>query len=227
MKLYLDDCRMDEIRKLMDLYPVDGITSNPSVLKKSGRNPVEVLTEIRNYIGNDAMLMTQVISTEAEQMVKEAHRIVEIIGDKNYFVKLPANPQGIKAIKQLSKEGIMCNATAIYSVSQGLLAANAGAKAMAPYITRIDQLGGNGLEVTADLQHILNANGLSDVQIVPGSISSVKQVLECAKMGIAGVAISAAVWEKFIDNKSVDYAVDVFNSDFQDLCGEGRTFLDL
>lgn len=225
MKLYLDDCRMEKVKELFDLYPVDGVTSNPSVLKKCGRPPVEVLKEVRQFIGKDKMLMAQVISTTAKDMIKEAHRIIEIIGDENYFVKIPAVPQGIKAIKALSKEGINTNATGIYSVSQGLLAANAGAKAMAPYISRIDNLGGNGLEVTAYLQEILKANGYDDIQIVPGSIKTVRQVLECARYGIAGVAISADVWDAFMKNPTVDKAIEVFNNDFESLTGKGNTFL--
>ncbi len=226
MKLYLDDCRMEKIQELFDLYPVDGVTSNPTVLKKCGRQPMEVLKEVRSFIGNDKMLMAQVISTSAEDMIKEAHKIIEIIGTENYFVKIPAVPQGIKAIKALSKEGIRTNATGIYSVSQGLLAANAGAKAMAPYISRIDNLGGNGLQVTKDLQDIINVNGY-DVQIVPGSIKTAAQVLECAKYGIAGVAISAEVWEAFMKNPTVDKAIEVFNQDFESLVGTGKTFLNL
>lgn len=226
MKLYLDDCRIEKIKELFDLYPVDGVTSNPSVLKKCGKPPVEVLTEVRKFIGKDKMLMAQVISTTAEDMIKEAHRIIEIIGDENYFVKIPAVPQGIKAIKALSKEGIQTNATGIYSVSQGLLAANAGAKAMAPYISRIENLGEDGLQVTRELQDILNVNGY-DVQIVPGSIKTVRQVIECSKYGIAGVAISAEVWEAFMNNQTVNRAIEVFNEDFQSLVGPGKTFLDL
>lgn len=226
MKLYLDDCRMDKIKELFDLYPVDGVTSNPSVLKKCGQPPVEVLKEVRSFIGKDKMLMAQVISTKAEDMIAEAHRIVEIIGNENYFVKIPAVPQGIKAIKALSAEGINTNATGIYSISQGLLAANAGAKAMAPYISRIDNLGGDGLYVTKYLKEIMDVNGY-DVQIVPGSIKTSRQVLECARYGIAGVAISADVWEAFMKNPTVDKAIEVFNDDFQSLAGEGKTFLSL
>ena len=226
MKLYIDDCRMDKICKVFDLYPMDGVTSNPTVLKRNGRPPVETLREIRKFIGPDKMLMTQVISTDADDMVREAHKIVDIIGDGQYFVKLPALPQGIKAIKVLSEEGIHCNATGIYSISQGLLAAHAGAKAMAPYINRIDNLGGDGLQVTWEIQEILNINGY-DCQIVPGSIKTVRQVLECAKHGIAGVAIAAEVFDAFLKNQCADYAIDAFNRDFQDLVGEGKTFLDL
>ena len=148
MKLYIDDVRTEKLKELIDLYPVDGVTSNPSVLMRGGRPPVEVLKELRCMIGPEKMLMAQVISTQAEDMIREAHRLMEILGadGENYFVKLPANPQGIKAIKALSAEGIRCNATGIYSVAQGLLAANAGALAMATYISRIDNLGGDGRE---------------------------------------------------------------------------------
>lgn len=229
MKLYIDDVRVEKLTELLDLYPVDGVTSNPSVLKRGNRPPVEVLREIRRIIGPDRMLMAQVVSTDAEDMIREAHRLVELLGGdgENYFVKLPANPQGIKAIKALSAEGIRCNATGIYSVAQGLLAANAGAKAMAPYISRIDNLGGDGLKVTRDMQAILNAYPYYHVQIIPGSIKTVQQVVECAKAGIAAVAMSVEVWENFMKNACVDAAIDGFNRDFETLCGEGRTFLDL
>ena len=105
MKLYLDDVNFDTIKKVADIYPIDGITSNPSVLKKSGKTPVEQLRSVREFIGQDKMLMSQVVSTTAEDMIKEARVLKEIIADEKeekYFVKLPANPQGIKAIRQQS-----------------------------------------------------------------------------------------------------------------------------
>lgn len=229
MKFYIDDVRFDVVNKVMDLYPVDGVTSNPSVLKNAGAEPVGRLREIRALIGQEKMLMSQVVSTDAESMVREAHVLKDIIADEageNYFVKLPAVPQGIKAIKQLAAEGVRCNATGIYSVTQGLVAMGAGAKAIAPYVNRIDNLGGDGLGVTRELKEIADANGY-DVSIVPGSIKSVKQVIECAKMAIAGVAIAAPVFDALFANPTVDAAIDKFNADFADLVGEGKTYLDL
>ena len=214
MKLYLDDVNFDTIKKVADIYPIDGITSNPSVLKKSGKTPVEQLRSVREFIGQDKMLMSQVVSTTAEDMIKEAR------------VKLPANPQGIKAIRQLAAEGMRCNATAIYDVTQGYVALEAGAKALAPYVNRIDNLGGDGLDVTRDLQHIIDVNGY-DAVIVPGSIKSVRQILECARIPVYGVAVAGDVFDGMLDNIVVDNAVDKFNSDFADLVGEGKTYLDL
>lgn len=229
MKFYIDDVRIDVVAEVMDLYPVNGVTSNPSVLKAAGASPAERLREVRALIGQEKMLMSQVVSTTAEDMVREARVLKDVIADEAgecYFVKIPAVPQGIKAIKQLSVEGIRCNATGIYSVTQGLIAAEAGAKAIAPYVNRIDNLGGDGLGVTRELKEIMDANGY-DVAIVPGSIKSVKQVIECAKMAIAGVAIAAPVFGAFFDNPTVDAAIEKFNSDFSDLVGAGKTYLDL
>ena len=218
MKLYLDDVNFDTIKKVADIYPIDGITSNPSVLKKSGKTPVEQLRSVREFIGQDKMLMSQVVSTTAEDMIKEARVLKEIIADEKeekYFVKLPANPQGMR-----------CNATAIYDVTQGYVALEAGAKALAPYVNRIDNLGGDGLDVTRDLQHIIDVNGY-DAVIVPGSIKSVRQILECARIPVYGVAVAGDVFDGMLDNIVVDNAVDKFNSDFADLVGEGKTYLDL
>ena len=223
MKLYLDDVNFDTIKKVADIYPIDGITSNPSVLKKSGKTPVEQLRSVREFIGQDKMLMSQVVSRSAEEMIKEARVLKEIIADEKeekYFVKLPANPQGIKAIRQLAAEGMRCNATAIYDVTQGYVALEAGAKALAPYVNRIDNLGGDGLE------HIIDVNGY-DAVIVPGSIKSVRQILECARIPVYGVAVAGDVFDGMLDNIVVDNAVDKFNSDFADLVGEGKTYLDL
>lgn len=229
MKLYIDDARFDVLERVFDIYPVSGVTSNPSVLKNAGQPPVEQLKKLRAWLGEDKMLMSQIVSTKAEDMIEEARALKEIIADKaeqNYFVKLPANEQGIKAIKTLSAEGIRCNATAIYSVSQALMAAEAGAKTCAPYVNRIDNLGGDGLEVTRQVQNIIDQYGY-DMTIVPGSIKSVKQVLACAQMGIYGVAIAAPVFDAFYANPTVDAAVDKFNSDFADLVGSGSTYTDL
>ena len=230
MKLYIDDVRMDTVKKVLEYYPVDGVTSNPTVLMKGGEDPTKVLPAMRRLIGQDRMLMSQVVSTTAEDMVREAHVLRDLIADEageNYFVKLPANREGIKAIKRLAAEGeVRCNATGIYSVTQGFLAAEAGAKTCAPYINRMDNLGGDGLQVTRDIWDIIRANGY-DMTIVPGSIKSVRQILECAKMGIAGVAIAADVFDQLLANPTVDAAVDAFNADFATLVGEGKTYLDL
>ena len=170
--------------------------------------------------------MTQVISTEAEGMVKEAYRITEVIGKEHTYVKVPANPQGLKAIKALKKEGFLLCATGIYTVAQGFLAAQAGADYVAPYINRIDNLGGDGLQVAKDIQDILNIYQLP-CGISSASFKTTRQVIELAKYGIAAAAINVDVWESFMKNAVVDEAIARFNQDFEDLVGANKTFLDL
>jgi TalC/MipB family fructose-6-phosphate aldolase len=227
MKLYIDDVNIDKIKELWDLYPVDGVTSNPTILKAYGKPPLEILREIRAFIGADKVLMTQVISVDAEGMAKEAKIITNAIGKKNTYVKVPANPQGLKAIKLLKAQDkeILLNATGIYTAAQGFLAAQAGADYVAPYINRIDNLGGDGLQVTKDIQDILNAYKLP-CGISSSSFKTTRQVIELAKYGIAAAAISVDVWESFLKNEVVDRAINTFNMDFEKLAGKGKTFLD-
>ena len=101
MKLLIDDANIEKIKKIYSYYPIDGVTTNPSILAKSGRNPYEVLKEIRAFIGNEAELHAQVISLKAEDMIEEAHKITQILG-KNTYIKIPTIPEGLKAMKALS-----------------------------------------------------------------------------------------------------------------------------
>ena len=126
MKFCIDDANVEKIRRIYEYYPVDGVSTNPSILAKSGRDPYEVLKEIREIIGEDGELFVQATSTTAEGMVEEAHKIVEVLG-KTTLVKIPCVPEGFKAMKQLKKEGIRFIGTAIYSAMQGFLAAKCGA----------------------------------------------------------------------------------------------------
>ena len=144
MKLLIDDANIDKIRKIYEFYTIDGVTTNPSILAKSGRKPYEVLKEIRELLGENAELHVQVVSDTAEKMVQEGHKIVEMLG-KNTYIKVPTIPEGLKAMRILSKEGYNITATAIYTPLQAYLAAKAGADYAAPYVNRIDNLGTNGI----------------------------------------------------------------------------------
>ena len=146
MKLIIDDAHIDLIKKIYEYYPVDGVTTNPSILAKSGRQPFEVLKEIRSFIGEEAELHVQVVAKDADGMVDDAHRIVKELG-ANTYVKVPSIPEGFKAMKALAKENINITATAIYTPMQAYLAAKCGASYAAPYVNRIDNMGFNGIQV--------------------------------------------------------------------------------
>ena len=224
MKLLIDDANIAKIKRIYEYYAVDGVTTNPSILAKEGRNPYDVLKEIREFIGEDAELHVQVVSTCAEDMIKEGHKMVEILGE-NTFIKIPVIPEGLKAIKILSSEGYKVTATAIYTPMQGFLAAKAGANYAAPYVNRIDNLGTNGIEVTRKIHDIFKNNGFK-TQILAASFKNSLQVLELCEYGVGASTIAPEIIEGLIKNTTISSAVDAFIDDFENLCGKDRTMLD-
>lgn len=224
MKFIIDDADIEKVKKIWDLYPCDGVTTNPSILAKSGRNPYEVLTELREIVGSEGELHVQVVSKDAEGMMKEAKVIREKLGE-NTFVKIPTTPQGLKAMKVLSEQGVNITATAIYTAMQAFLAAKAGAKYTAPYINRIDNMGYNGVQVAMDIQDIFENNNLP-CEVLAASFKNSQQVLELTKYGIGASTIGTDVIEGLIKNKAIDAAIDVFNEDFASITGEGKTMAD-
>ena len=221
MKILVDHADINAIKKMYEYYPVDGVTTNPSILKKAGKNPYDVLLEIREFIGKDADLHAQVISRKAEDMVTEAHKMLEILG-ANTFMKVPVVPEGLKAIKILATEGVSVTGTAIYNQMQGFLAGKAGAKYVAPYVNRIDNLGANGIQVAKDIHDMLKKAGLA-TQVLAASFKNSQQVQELAAYGVEASTVAPDVIEGLIKVDAARCAVDVFISDFEDLCGAGKT----
>ncbi len=224
MKLLIDDANIEKIKHILEYYPIDGVTTNPSILAKSGRSPYDVLREIREIIGEDKELHAQVISSTAEGMVEEGRKIVEILG-KNTYVKVPTTPEGLKAMKILSSEGYLITATAIYTTMQAYLAAKAGADYAAPYVNRIDNLGANGIETTKAIQDIFDNNGFK-TEILAASFKNSHQVKELCEYGVGASTVAPDVIEGLIKNACVTTAVEDFTKDFEALVGKGKTMLD-
>ena len=224
MKLLIDDANIEKIKKLYDLYPIDGVTTNPSILAKSGKNPYTVLKEIRAFIGAEAELHAQVLSATADEMLKEAEKMTSILG-KNTFIKVPAIPEGIKAMKILSKAGYHITATAIYTPMQAYLSAKAGARYVAPYVNRIDNLGANGVETAKLIQNILDNCGF-ETEILAASFKNSNQVQELCAYGVGASTVAPDVIENLLKNACVSSAVQDFVNDFEGLCGAGKTMLD-
>lgn len=223
MKLLIDDANIAKIKKIYDLYPVDGVTTNPSILAKSGRQPYDVLKEIREFIGEDE-LHAQVLSRTAEGMIEEAHKMVEILG-KGTYIKVPSIPEGFKAMKALSQDGFKITATAIYTPMQAYLAAKSGADYAAPYINRIDNLGANGIESAKIIQNIFENSGFK-TQILAASFKNSNQVQELCAYGVGAATVAPDVIEGLVKNACVTSAVEDFIKDFEGLCGKNKTMLD-
>lgn len=224
MKLIIDDANVEKVKKVWNLYPCDGVTTNPSILAKSGKKPYDVLKELRDIVGVNGELHVQVVSKDAEGMMKEAKVIREELGADTY-IKIPTTPQGLKAMKTLAADGVNITATAIYTAMQAFLAAKAGAKYTAPYINRIDNFGYNGVQVAMDIQDIFENNNLP-CEVLAASFKNSQQVLELTKYGIGAATVATDVIEGFIKNKAIDAAIEAFNEDFATIAGEGKTMAD-
>ena len=221
MKLIIDNANIDEIKRIYEYYPIDGVTTNPSILAKEGRPPYEVLKEIRNFIGKDAELHVQVIAKDYEGMIEDAHRILKELGN-NTFIKIPAVPVGFKAMKELSKEGVKITATAIYTPLQGFLAAKAGAKYVAPYINRIDDMGYNGVLVASEINNMIKNNNL-ETEVLAASFKNSQQVLELCNLGTGASTVAPTVIDDFVKNQAIDAAIDKFILDFESITKKNAT----
>ena len=219
MKVFIDDADIRNIRTLCEYYPTDGVTTNPSILAKTGRNPKDTLTEIRQTIGPDALLFAQALAPTAEGMIEDAKRILEWCGAENTVVKIPAVREGIKAIRLLKDLGIETCGTVVYTPMQAFLAAKAGASYVAPYVNRIDNIGYDGIRLTKEIQDIMDNNG-ETCEVLAASFKNSLQVLELCAYGIDAVTVSPDVFEGFVRNLAIDGAVQAFAEDFRRLTGK-------
>jgi TalC/MipB family fructose-6-phosphate aldolase len=223
MKFLIDDANIERIKALYNYYPIDGVTTNPTILAKYGKPPYEALIAIREFIGNKAELHAQVVSTTAEDMVEEGRKIERILGN-NTYIKIPTIPEGLKAMSILRGEGYHVTATAIYTPMQAYLAAKAGAEYAAPYVNRIDNLGGDGVTSTKKMHDIYTHNHL-DTHILAAGFKNSQQVQELCEYGVSCLTIAPDVIENLIRNANVTMAVNDFVADFEKLCGDGKTML--
>lgn len=222
MKLLIDDANLDAIEAILALYPIDGVTTNPTILAKAGENPKERLIKIRKLIGPDKDLHCQVVARSKEEMKDQARKLVALLGE-NTYIKIPSIGEGFKAMEELSEEGIKITATGIYSPLQGFLAAKAGAKYLAPYVNRIDNLGYDGLGVAKRIQNILEANNF-DAEILAASFKNSNQVLELVERGVGALTLGSAVFDGLVNDRNVDFAIKTFEDDFAKILDEGQTF---
>lgn len=222
MQIFIDDANLENIKTMFELFPCDGVTTNPSILSKAGEPPIEHLKNIRKLIPSEAMLHAQVISQTAEEMVKEAEYMLKSVSSE-LFIKVPVTPEGIKAIPMMTKKGMQVTATAVYSAMQGFVAAKAGARYIAPYVNRLDNLCYDGLQVAMDIHDMLQMHNLNS-DVVGASFKNSQQIFELCLYGIGAVTAPPEVLKGLIANRITESAVADFTADFEKL--GGKTMLD-
>ncbi|MFD3158618.1 fructose-6-phosphate aldolase [Haloimpatiens sp. FM7330] len=210
MKIFIDTANIEEIRKTAELGILDGVTTNPSLIAKEGRDLKQVISEICSIV--DGPISAEVISLDAEDMVKEAKELSKL--HKNVVIKIPICEEGLKAVNILSKEGIKTNVTLIFSAQQALLAAKSGASFVSPFIGRVDDIGNGGLEIVRDISDIFNIYGL-ETQIIAASIRNPMHVLECAKVGCDVVTVPYKVIMQMIKHPLTDIGIKKFLQDYK------------
>ncbi|MDD7909841.1 fructose-6-phosphate aldolase [Pseudovibrio exalbescens] len=220
----LDTADIEAIKKAVDLYPLAGVTTNPSIIAKANRPFSDIIRDIRAAIGPDRMLHAQVMGKTAEVMIEEAQAMREL--DADIIIKVPVTPQGIKAMKALKERGIRITATAILTPQQALMAAVAGAEFLAPYVNRLDNICADGTQVAAEIAHLIDVYKL-DAKVLAASFKNVQQVHEIAKAGAQSVTIAPDVFDQLLVHPLTDSGVAGFVSDWEGVYGEGTTVLDV
>ena len=209
MKFFVDTAEIDEIKDLAATGMVDGVTTNPSLILKSGRDILEVTREICALV--DGPVSAEVTATQADAMIAEGRELAKIAG--NIAVKVPLTWDGLKACKTLSGEGNMVNVTLCFSPSQALLAAKAGATFISPFIGRLDDMGLDGMELIADIRQIYD-NYDFQTQILAASIRSVNHVAAAAKIGSDVATVPPAVLRKLASHPLTDAGLSAFLADW-------------
>ncbi len=224
MKLLIDSADVEKIKKISEYFIIDGVTTNPTLLSKAGRPPYEVISEIRDILGPEKEIHVQVISKMAEDMVSEAKHIAGKIGG-NLLIKIPAVPEGFKAMKLLLESDIRITATAVFSPAQALFSANGRAAYVAPYVNRLDQMGYDGVELAETIQDLFDNNDY-ETEVLAASFHSTRQVMELATYGIGAATLSPEMYGQLASNITASDAVDKFVADFEKLTGPGKTMLE-
>ena len=226
MEFIIDTVNLEEIKEAVEYLPIVGVTSNPSIVKKT--NPQDFfkhMKEIRKIIGQERSLHIQVISKDCDTIIKEAHRILKEVDDKVY-IKVPVSYEGIKAIKLLKEEGINVTATAVYDLMQAYMALEAKADYIAPYVNRIGNLGADPFELINELSNRIIMDGYES-KIVAASFKGVQQVKDALNNGAQAVTVPVEVLKQKFANPNIEKAVNDFNQDWYSMYGDNIGICDL
>ena len=210
MKFFIDTANIEEIREINSWGVLDGVTTNPSLIAKSGGVFEEVIEEITEIVDGD--ISAEVISTDLDGILKEARELAKI--SKNIVVKIPMIEEGLKAVSILSKEGIRTNVTLIFSLSQALLAANAGATYLSPFMGRLDDIGMSGIQLVEDISKVFK-NYNYETQIIAASIRHINHVELVAKSGADVGTIPYKIFKEMVKHNLTDIGLKKFLDDFK------------
>lgn len=212
MELIIDSSNIEQIKELNDLLTITGVTTNPTILTKSGREAMDVVKDLCEVLSEDQLFFIQTVQTSFEGIMEEA-KMISSIRNKNMYVKIPVTHEGLRAIKECKKLGIHTLATAIYTADQAFLAAMNGAEYLAPYTNRMCNYG-DGVQDVKDLIEMLRVNHMP-AKVIAASFKNTYQVHELIKAGIQAVTVPCDVLYQMIDHPGTKIAVGEFSVNWQ------------
>ena len=211
MKIFLDSANIEDIKKAYDMGAITGVTTNPSIISRENRKFDDILADV-TAIMVDGPVFAEVLALDAEGMIEEGRALAK--KSPNIVVKIPMLPEGLKAVKQLASEGITVCVTVVYSAPQAILAANAGASYVAPFVGRLDDIGENGLNLAGEIREIFDAQGIT-TKIIAASVRHPVHVVELAKMGVDVATMPFKVIMQMATNPNTTRAVEGFLKDWE------------
>ncbi|WP_058993587.1 fructose-6-phosphate aldolase [Sarcina ventriculi] len=217
MKIFVDTAKVEDIKKANDMGVICGVTTNPSLIAKEGRDFKEVITEITQIVDGPISGEVKATTTSAEGMIKEGREIASI--HKNMVVKIPMTIEGLKAVKVLSKEGIKTNVTLVFTSNQALLAARAGASYVSPFLGRLDDISQSGIELIKEISSIFKIHNF-DTEIIAASVRNPIHVKECALAGADIATIPYGVIEQMTKHPLTDAGILKFQQDYEKVFGK-------
>lgn len=217
MKIFVDTAKVEDIKKANAMGVICGVTTNPSLIAKEGRDFKEVITEITQIVDGPISGEVKATTTSAEGMIEEGREIAAI--HKNMVVKIPMTIEGLKAVKVLSKEGIKTNVTLVFTANQALLAARAGASYVSPFLGRLDDISQSGIELIKEISSIFKIHNLN-AKIIAASVRNPIHVKECALAGADIATIPYGVIEQMTKHPLTDAGIVKFQQDYEKVFGK-------
>ena len=218
MKFFIDTAKVEDIKKANDMGVICGVTTNPSLIAKEGRVFEEVIAEIASIVDGPISGEVKATTVDAEGMIEEGRAISKL--HKYMVVKLPMTAEGLKACKQLTKDGIKTNVTLVFTSNQALLAARAGATYVSPFLGRLDDISVRGVDLIAEIAEIFRAAGDIDTQIIAASVRNTMHVTDCALAGADIATVPYKVIEQMTHHPLTDTGITKFQADYKAVFGE-------
>ncbi|HIT89409.1 MAG TPA: fructose-6-phosphate aldolase [Candidatus Merdenecus merdavium] len=217
MKFFIDTAKVEDIKKANDMGVICGVTTNPSLIAKEGRNFEEVIKEIASIVDGPISGEVKATTVDAETMIKEGREIAAL--HPNMVVKIPMTVEGLKATKVLSSEGIRTNVTLIFSVPQALLAARAGATYVSPFLGRLDDISTPGIQLIQDIAEIFQIYDL-ETEIICASVRNPIHIIDCALAGADIATVPYGVIEQMTKHPLTDQGIEKFKADYEAVFGK-------